>query len=357
MNARLPIILGLAAAIGCGHKSVKEASDKEAPWVFPHSTHVDADVECTKCHAEIGEAAKLEAGVRHVKLPASPSQVEPCSGCHDTEPVISIPARAAPPRFTFSHAAHLPRVDGDCKRCHKQLTEKGDKEAKRPPMSACTSCHNHAKDFAEARCQPCHVDLKGYEPQTAFRHAGDWLRAHGALAKPSAETCASCHDQTFCAECHAAATTPARPSIVYPERVERSFIHRGDYVSRHMVDAGVSPASCRRCHGPAFCEACHTQQNLIRTAANPNPRDPHPAGWANDRASGHFHGDAARRDISACAGCHNQGADAICVGCHRVLPGGVPAIGGNPHPPSFISKHRGEDRTKNPVCIACHIGP
>jgi hypothetical protein len=350
MKAKLPIVLGLAAALGCGPKVAQKEPKKQAPYAFPHSTHVDADVACTNCHAGIDRSAKLEAGVRHVKIPPRPSRNAVCKDCHDTDPEISIPVRAAPPRFTFSHADHLPRVDGDCKRCHTQLPEMGDTQPKRPPMSACTSCHNHAKDFSRARCQPCHVDLKGYEPESAFRHAGDWTRAHGTFAQPSASTCASCHDQTYCAECHSAATTPARPSIIYPERVERGFIHRGDYVSRHMVDAGVSPASCRRCHGPAFCEACHTQQNLTRLSTT--FRDPHPAGWANDRASGHFHGDAARRDISACAGCHDQGAGAVCVGCHRV--GG---IGGNPHPSSFISKHQGEDRTKNPVCTACHTGP
>ncbi len=357
MNARLPVVLGLAAAVlGCGARLGKEYSDKQPPYVFPHSPHVEADVACTRCHDGIAKAAKLEAGVRHVKLPDHPSKAEQCSDCHDTDPKIAIPAREAPPRFTFSHADHLPRVEGDCKRCHKQLTEKGDKEPKRPPMAACTSCHNHAQDYASARCSPCHVDLKGYKPETAFSHQGDWIKAHGVLAKPSADACASCHDQTYCAECHAAATTPARPSIIYPERVERSFIHRGDYVSRHMIDEGVNPASCRRCHGPAFCDACHTQQNLTWKVTD--FRDPHldKPGWANDRASGNFHGDAARRDISSCAGCHDQGMGAVCVGCHRV--GGIADTTPNgPHPTAFISKHKGEDRTKNPVCTACHIGP
>ncbi len=355
MNARLPIALGLAAAVlGCGPKVSKKAAETQAPYVFPHPTHVDADVKCTNCHEGMEESDKLEAGVRHVRLPPKPSRNDACGDCHDTDPHLTVPARDYTPRFRFSHADHLKRVEGDCKRCHQQLPDRGDRETKRPPMSACTSCHNHAQDYGRGRCQPCHVDLKGYEPLTAFRHAGDWGRAHGALAKPSADTCASCHDQTFCAECHAAATTPARPSIVYPERVDRSFIHRGDYVSRHMVDAGVTPANCRRCHGPAFCEACHTQQNLTKQAAG--FRDPHPAGWANDRASGHFHGDAARRDISSCAGCHDQGADAVCVACHRV--GGIADTNPNgPHPSSFISKHKGDDRTKNPVCTACHTGP
>ncbi len=349
MNSRLPIVLGLAlVGAGCGRKLAPErAPERQPAYVFPHSTHVDADVACLNCHAEIPKATKLESGVRHVAIPESPSKQKACSDCHDTDPKITVPVRTAPPRFTFSHADHLPRVGGDCKRCHRQLTEVKDVASKRPPMEACTSCHQHQLEFAQARCTPCHLELRGYRPETAFKHQGDWLRSHGALARPSAETCAQCHDQTYCAECHAAATAPGRPSMIFPERVERTYIHRGDYVSRHMIDAGANPASCRRCHGSPFCQACHELQGLSKFSAT--TRDPHPIGWANDRASGHFHGDAARRDISACAGCHDQGAAATCKGCHQV--GG---IGGNPHPARFLSKRRGEDRSKNSMCLACH---
>jgi hypothetical protein len=244
-------------------------------------------------------------------------------------------------------------VNGDCRRCHAQLTEPGDKAPKRPAMAVCTSCHAHQQDFAQARCTPCHVDLRGYQPETVFRHEGSWLATHGALARPSGESCAQCHDQTYCAECHAPQTTAARPSVVFPERVDRQFIHRGDYVSRHMIEAAAKPASCRRCHGSPFCASCHELQGLSKFAGT--VRDPHPTGWANDKASGHFHGDAARRDITACAGCHDQGAAATCVGCHR--QGGIATLSGNPngpHPAKFVSRHRGDDKTKNPVCLACH---
>ena len=58
--------------------------------------------------------------------------------------------------------------------------------------------------------------------------------------------------------------------------------------------------------------------------------DPHPAGWANNRASGNFHGDAvAAKGISSCwaCGCHDQGTAATCYGCHR--------LGGIAPPPSW----------------------
>ena len=317
--------------------------------MFPHLPHVEGDVACVNCHASINGATKLDARVRHVELISTPSKDKACKDCHDSDPDIRVPTRTAAFRVRFDHKAHLALVK-DCKACHQKLTEAGDKETVAPPMAACTSCHNHQADFAAARCTPCHVDLKGYLPQTAFSHQGDWMRMHAQMAKPSAESCAACHDQTYCAECHAAQTVAARPSVIFPEKVDRNFIHRGDYVSRHHIEASANPASCRTCHGSAFCSACHTEQGVTSSAVN--VRDPHPVGWATDKGTNHFHGDAARRDILSCAGCHDNGASSTCVGCHQM--GGV---GGNPHPSAFLRRHEGEEPHDKAMCSACHTMP
>ncbi len=350
MNARLPILLLLAAA-ACGPKVSKENPKATEPaYTFPHGPHVDADVACKTCHP-MDKATKLEANVRHVKLPANISKTAPCADCHDTEPAYKPPVRTAPFRLTFDHAAHLPRVKDDCKKCHTP-PEKEDKEAKAPPMGACTACHNHQQDFATARCMPCHVDLKGYKPETAFKHEGEWLRQHAALARPSGESCAACHDQTFCADCHSPTTAAGRPSIVYPERVDRRFIHRGDYVSRHMIEAEASPTSCRRCHGSAFCDDCHAQQGF--QGFGPGSRQPashDQANWVNIGGGARpLHADAARRDIASCAGCHDQGGQAICVGCHADRPGHDVS----PHPRKFQSAHDAGDIAHNAMCRVCH---
>jgi hypothetical protein len=357
MNRLLLCVAALLAVTACKLKPVSDAYQKpEAPYAFPHSPHIENDVACSNCHAGIEKATKLDAATRHVKLPASISKDKNCSGCHDTDPKISIPSQRTRARLTFSHADHVQKVKGNCRACHQALTDKGDAHAKVPPMAACTACHKHQQDFAEARCTPCHTDLKGYKPVSAFAHEGDWLRIHGRLAKPSAESCAQCHDQTYCATCHAPETTPARPSIVWPEEVTRAFIHRGDYVSRHMIEAEAQPASCRKCHGSAFCTACHETQGL-NPLAQTNVRDPHPAGWSVKGGGPQFHGDAARRDITNCAGCHDNGADSICVRCHNVGNAITSGLGPNgPHPQSFVSKHRGESKAKNAMCLACHTG-
>jgi hypothetical protein len=349
MNRQLPLlaaalVAGLLAS-GCTKGKKLEAAKAEAKRAdveFPHSIHVDQGIACEDCHAGIEKATSLRQ--RH--LPPK----EKCAECHDGYSGPS-PDSIPEARLSFSHAAHLPQITAKdkCATCHAKLPEMGEPRFV-PSMDTCTSCHKHQLDYNQGRCRPCHVTMKGLEPGKYFTHAGDWTRLHGPAARPSAESCAQCHDQTYCAECHAATTTAARPSIIFPERVERDYIHRGDYVSRHMIDAEASPASCLRCHGKNFCEACHEQQNL-RGVLLSGGRDPHPDGWMN-LASGEFHGDAARRNAASCAACHDQpGNQNACVACHRDLAGPQANI----HPRSFRSKRDEKDIADNGMCRACHV--
>jgi hypothetical protein len=345
----LALVLSLAAA--CGRKpAVETAPGKvQAPVTFPHATHVDADVACSACH-DLSKATRLDPGVRHVKLPAQITKTPPCADCHDTEPkqkkVPPRPGRAF--RLTFNHAAHLARTK-DCKQCHTKLPEPDSNELPSPPMAACTGCHHHQEEFAQARCMPCHVDLKGFTPETAFRHEGNWLASHGSFARTSEGTCAACHDQTYCADCHSPATVAGRLENIFPERVERAFIHRGDYVARHMVDAGANPGSCRSCHGTPFCDACHKANGF--SAGGPGTRIrplSHATGWANTLDGG-THKREARRDIAACASCHDQrGPQNTCLACHRA------STGRNPHPKQFLDKHSLGDVARNSMCKECH---
>jgi hypothetical protein len=330
--------LPFALAAACGLKAARQEPRQNPPVTFSHAAHTD--LGCVDCHQGIDKADSLAQ--RHMPEAAK------CQECHQDQ---LPPKRDSEPHLTFSHADHLPLVDNDCKACHTQLAEPGQATPPAPAMSTCTACHNHQTDFAQARCTPCHTDLKRYplKPIAAFSHDGNFLREHGELARNSATTCAQCHDQTYCAKCHTATTNPLRPSVIFPEKVEANFIHRGDYVSRHTVEASSDPASCRRCHGTAFCESCHQQQRLL--PGSTNPRDPHPPGWAARGSGGQFHGDAAKQNIVSCAGCHDQGAGSTCVACHR--PGGS---GGNPHPAGWSSRHKASDQGRNPMCMVCHGG-
>lgn len=342
----IPLLLPLALT-ACGFKPAPARQGERAVTTFPHEKHGGFD--CHDCHTGIIKSAKLGDS----KLPG----VAKCEECHDRSKAED-KAKYSPPRreereyeLRFDHTAHLKRVaKGDCTVCHKELPDPGEPWKTAPPMSACLGCHEHRVDFDQVRCQRCHLSLKRFplRPVSEFAHTASWVKEHGKLTRGSAETCAACHDQTYCARCHATSTTSGRPEIHFPEKVETDFIHRGDFLSRHQIEQQADPASCRKCHGSFFCDSCHKEQSL--SGRSLSPRSPHPSPAWTTKGSGQFHGDAARSNMVACAGCHDQGAASVCVLCHR-KGGVVQQGGGRTHPPGF----KPTDKSKA-MCQACHPG-
>lgn len=337
MNARilvLPLVLALAA---CQNGLKKPENAAPQPYKFPHAMHIESGVACVECHAPILKSSRLQANVVDVQLP---TKSETCLGCHDPVPDYK-PVQRFAPAVRFDHAAHIPRLKGakdECQGCHVKVAEPGSFAPIVPAMATCTACHNHAQDFAVGRCMPCHVDLKGYEkPVQQYTHEAQFLETHGRWARQNVSTCASCHDQTMCSQCHTATTRPMPPSVQFPEKVTAEFIHRGDWISRHAMEAAADPVSCSKCHGTGYCQSCHQFQGVAPGGAS--IRDPHPAGWIS------VHGAAARQNILSCAACHNQGATSLCVACHS-------SGGRNPHPPGW--KGTTAQIGSNPMCRICH---
>jgi hypothetical protein len=350
-------VAALAVAPGC--KNARRASPPPERNLeqtsFPHSPHLE--VGCDTCH----EAAKWNR-LGEYRAPTASK----CEECHDRktpadQAKFSPPVREARQTYElrFSHADHVEIVpmqrgtkgDATCTYCHEVLPEPGEKRDVTPAMDTCTSCHHHEQEVAEAKCTPCHVSLKRFPAKpltqfTEFAHQGNFIREHGRLAKAGAETCAQCHDQTYCSNCHATATLPMKPELRFPENVRSDFIHRGDYISRHHLEAESDPALCRRCHGSEFCESCHREHRLT-TTNNPHASLGGGRRWIDE------HGQAARRNIVACAGCHDEnalGGAGNCASCHAV--GGSARV--NPHPPSWSRSHELSDTRDNAMCRTCH---
>jgi hypothetical protein len=208
-------------------------------------------------------------------------------------------------------------------------------------------CHEHEQHIQDARCSVCHLDLKRYplRPVVDYSHQGDYMKRHAFAARASGASCANCHEQQFCLDCHAR-TTKLPAAAVYADRPDRDFIHRGDFLSRHPIEARSESTTCAACHAQSTCVSCHQAQHVAPVGLG--SRNPHPRHWST-RGGSEFHGDAARRDISSCAACHDQGARSNCVDCHKV--GGV---GGDPHPPGYSTVHSIADAAKNPMCRNCH---
>jgi hypothetical protein len=346
MRPALLIVLAVLPVLGACRAARTDAPKKTDEILFSHDFHAKMDFDCDTCHKGVAEATDLSRSylpkeATCLECHAEKKEGGECGFCH-ADP-------KHPATYVFRDvASRMPHVRHTaakvaCATCHTQLSEPNQPAVTKADHESCMSCHTpHGEQYAKGSCETCHTDLGRFAvaPVASFSHQGDFIKSHGDQARTSMETCAKCHDQTSCAECHSRSVA-TKIELRYPDDVTSNFIHRGDYVSRHPVEARADSASCARCHGKSTCESCHTLNNLTTAAAD--PRMPHPPGF------GTSHGAAARADIASCASCHDQGEASVCVTCHKV--GG---IGGNPHPSSWLARHDAKEQTTNGMCAACH---
>ena len=220
-----------------------------AAWPRQHGVVARAGIaECANCHTQ-----------------------QSCLGCHRAAervmPVLALPRRsqggaAGVDLSGLKPADHLPdqllrhRVvaaggTGSCNVCHRP--------------AYCVSCHDAAKapgfhgpDFvsrhaqqayaAEAECASCHqtqVFCRSCHRSLGESNTGapigkfhdkqpGWLFGHGGVARRAIETCAGCHEQSFCLKCH---------SAVGGQGVNPHGNHFDPSVQ------GKNMATCRLCHG------------------------------------------------------------------------------------------------------------
>jgi len=100
-----------------------------------------------------------------------------CSTCHAGERVTRTYHK---PNFLSTHAPQAYGREVDCSACHS----------------------------AQAFCRSCHLQ-SGIAPRTStartptFHNAEPlWLLKHGRAARQNLESCATCHQQTYCMQCH-----------------------------------------------------------------------------------------------------------------------------------------------------------
>lgn len=365
---------------------------------------------CSSCHfptptdargEEPGEPLEASCLVCHAQWKTSETKGD-CKKCHTD---ASKPLNYSPidhPRIFFSHARHQERCerleDHACAYCHQAEWDEGsnsggiyvNNDPEERWHAVCFRCHLMRTEWEKMNCHKCHDhvdDRDGPRPLSRFHHDGEWLSQHGdqLIGRPDGiALCVRCHDRGYCIDCHDARDPKRKikPELKYPDRPDRAFIHRGDYVNRHAFEARENPADCIRCHGVAgFCKSCHEQRGLSEGTRYINnkfqgqqpmgdrPFVPHNlaagetgtsllqfhngnyADFMNPSAPT-FHGKTARRDAVLCATCHEYGKQTVCIDCHadtQVRPGRIP--GGNPHPKGF----RSAIPKSKPPCSYCHI--
>lgn len=304
---------------------------------FDHTVHQSRiDVPCTLCHTEGGAPASVQRAV-----------IPNCLACHGGE-------------------SHLTAPDAACNTCHLPLaratglSEDDVSDFPVPPShgepgfaeegthgalaraaggvaASCATCH--AQDF----CTQCHVGEGVPQPVMALEpdarslalrarprsHGADFPTRHATVAAASQETCANCHVRSDCLDCHQPGAASGSPGF-----------HPADFLSRHPAAAYSRESSCSDCHNNwSFCADCHEKSGL--TAAAQLGRGYHDA----KRFFVAGHGQAARQSLESCVACH---AERDCVLCHS-------ASGGrrvNPHGPGFDAERL---RDRNVVqCSVCH---
>lgn len=388
----LPALLFLAVtAVACAtvkiHQRVQAGALAKA-LLFDHADHV-ANHDCSDCHAGVAKSEGLRDKRGKVKVGAFIPKKNHggCADCHEDEvknkkKCTMCHAKGADKKIAltrvnrllkFSHKQHMEVFAKRAKKLAAEAKAKGKKDFKAP--AACKHCHAkaytnkkpgmpmlgkmavctdacHKQDLVDQACDKCHTQLQRQTLAAVAQlgHQGNFLKRHGTLARNTGR-CAQCHDQTYCADCHA--KTAAMPlSIRYPEKINARYIHRGDFIGRHQVQARAQPTTCKKCHGNQYCTTCHQMRGVVRPApllARSKARSVHGPQWMTPGQAG-FHGRKARRNAARCASCHDQGAASNCVRCHKV--GG---LGGNPHPRSFKWANKRDACAKNPMCLSCHI--
>lgn len=332
--------------------------------IFNHKLHTTkVALDCSFCHSAVATDGVENYGM----LPKMADclmchqdrfDATECQFCHLTEEPQTFANNPVHTHMQYSHQQHaeLKGWEMECLDCHAQahtVTQAGEK--KLPPMQLCLTCHQDWFDGLD--CLNCHNGFQeiALTPLSQFSHSGNFTETHGPIAKTNEMVCAMCHDHNFCTDCHRKDALGIPPDLMYTEQGNRHWVHEGDFLSRHFIEARFNSAQCITCHSQSFCRDCHVMEGI----ADVNPgsgtdltADPHPLGFGfrSDPTNPNFHGRIARREIFTCAGCHDNGADTICLECHSTVEKGGWGI--NPHPRGFHSRLR---MTRDRVCLACHV--
>jgi len=133
-----------------------------------------------------------------------------CASCHERQMEGGAGAVYHAPNYTLSHAAEAANAVSECSNCHDTAV-------------FCRDCHTTAGLGSSGRLGPGYHDA---EPL--------WLLRHPQAARQQLETCAGCHTQTDCLQCHS---------------------QLGAFqISPHGADFDARAAYARN---PVVCRACH----------------------------------------------------------------------------------------------------
>jgi Cytochrome c7 and related cytochrome c len=259
----------VAACRGCHlgwapDKPVERVYLTPTPLKFDHSAHVATP--CKDCHGDfIAERVDL-ATTRQLPTMDSclrchrdGSDERHCADCHLAKLGGLIETKLAhgdlvPQRFE-GHGAGFARD-------HKQQA--------REVGATCTACHNRSE------CIDCH---QGVVKPMDF-HPGNYLLSHAIDARRGRPDCSACHRyETFCVACHERSGIGNRAGGQFSAIDPNKAFHVANWASRgpgpnlHAGEARRNITSCASCHRDEDCMDCHSAEPGKLHAS------PHPTGW------------------------------------------------------------------------------
>jgi hypothetical protein len=257
-----------------------------------HAIHLEEDLDCETCH----EAAATSITGADNLLPnkaicADCHDVDDktaCTDCHSNHETARLLEPIVDRAGNFPHATHL-EAEMVCRDCH---FSNGRTEAAVPEMTLCRECHTTVSGLQG--CATCHGPGEDLVPDT---HMAGWSWFHGEQARLDEASCASCHTQTDCQDCHSGDNVRPRS-------------HRLNYAYDHALDARGNEFDCAACHGePVFCRSCHVENHVM-------PGDHSRGDWLIPQTGGR-HADEGRFDLESCIACHDTDAQTpFCAECH-----------------------------------------
>lgn len=261
---------------------------------------------CVTCHVNAPESAAIQA-------------LEPDPRSRAIVVTLRAPASHGAPDFLRRHGPAVRENAVQCSTCHTR--------------ESCLACHAPSQGVSAALPPRGPERAAGAQPprRVPDSHGENFARRHGPLAATTPTTCAGCHVQPDCLNCHR------------PDAAAVSGYHPAGFLTLHPASAYARENSCSECHNVgSFCQTCHQTAGLVSTRA---------LGSGYHDASRFFlagHGQAARQSLESCTACH---VERDCLQCHS-------ALGGrhfNPHGPGFDPERL---RRKNAeMCVACHGQP
>jgi len=130
------------------------------------------------------------------------------------------------------------------------------------PEASFAATHPEGLGAGKPVCSECHTTdvAKGaLKPYATFDHTPTFVKNHKYQANQDRNTCAACHSQSFCGDCHGGKVA-MKPATRLSDSPDRMAPHRGDYMTLHRMEGKMDPSSCYACHGRANndkCIACH----------------------------------------------------------------------------------------------------